>query len=206
MELRAPTTSATGRAPNNSARLYSYSFSIFVNPFGTILRARSGLRPTRGFSLLELLVAIALIGMIAATFIVSIPGLMDGLGSRPLPEILQKSVREARYQAALRKELVTLSFDNEAGAFVVRDKSGGILASRESGYGKSYGGLQVRFFQILPVKGLSSSSRESEQVEIAAVRFHPDRSSTPFIAQLDVENLRSRHRYDPFSDLEIKDE
>ena len=173
---------------------------------GTHWRAAQRVRSPRGFSILEILVALALVGLLAATVVMSIPGLMNGLGSRPMPEILQKSVRDARYQAALRKEMVSLRFDDEVGAFIVTDPAGATLTSRETGYGSDYAGLRVQFYQILPVKGLTSLAREGELVEIDAVRFHPDRSSTPFIAQLDVDNLRSRHRYDPFSDLEIKDE
>jgi len=38
-----------------------------------------------GFSILELLVALAIIALLASLFVVSIPGLMDGIGTRPLP-------------------------------------------------------------------------------------------------------------------------
>jgi len=159
-----------------------------------------------GFSILELLVALAIIALLASLFVVSIPGLMDGIGTRPLPEILQHAVRESRYQAALRKEIVTLRFDHEAGAFVVADANGNRLESIESGRGADSPDVRVEFFQILPFEGVKSLRREGKQIEIDAVRFHPDRSSTPFICQLDVGDVRSRHRYDPFSDLEIKDE
>ena len=144
--------------------------------------------------------------LLASLFVVSLPGLMQDVGSRPLPEILQKAVRDARYQAASRKEMVSLRFDAEKGAFIVFDKAGTILAERESGYGSESRDIDVRFFQILPAKGVSSLRREGEEEEIDTVRFHPDRSSTPFFAQLDIGNVRSRHRFDPFSDLEIKDE
>jgi prepilin-type N-terminal cleavage/methylation domain-containing protein len=163
-------------------------------------------RRARAFSLLELIVALALVAVLATIFIVSIPNLMDGLATRPLPEILQKAVRDARYQAALKKEIVSLRFDAEKGAFVVFDRSGATLAERESGYGPESREIAVRFFQIMPLEGVSSFRASGEQVGIELVRFHPDRSSTPFVAELDIGNVRSRHRYDPFSDLEIKDE
>lgn len=169
-------------------------------------RDRSPRDAASAFSLFEVLIALAIVALIASLFVVSLPGLMQDVGSRPLPQILQKAVRDARYQAAARKEMVSLRFDAEKGEFIVLGKGGEVLAERESGYGPDSREIDVRFFQILPAQGVSSLSREGRQEEIEVVHFHPDRSSTPFVAQLDIGNVRSRHRYDPFSDLEIKDE
>ena len=163
---------------------------------------RSSLTRNRGFSLLEILIALALVAVVSGIFIVSLPSLTDGLGSRPLETILQKSVRDARFHAAVEKERVSLVFDRERSAFVVRSDDGRELASRESGYDPE-DKISVRFEQFLPFEGLRSSG-EQARVEIPMVRFHPDRSSTPFVAILEVENQRTEHRFDPFSDLEIK--
>lgn len=184
----------------------SPSLFTFVRFLRSNRRARFRLHATPAFSLLEVLIALALMGLLAALFVVSIPGIMDGLGTRPLPEILQKAVRDARFQAASRKELVTLRFDDELGAFVVLDGAGNMIAERESGYGADNAQVEVQFYQILPYEGVDSVSRQADEVKINEVRFHPDRSSTPFVAELDVEGERSRHRFDPFSDLEVEDE
>ncbi len=160
--------------------------------------------PKGGFSLIEIIIAIALIALITGLFVANMPGLTDGLGARPLEDILQKSVRDARYQAALNKERVSLVFDPERSAFIVFSEANQELASRESGYAEE-DNVSVTFEQFLPYEGLNSRGQQ-ERIEIPLVRFHPDRSSTPFIAILNIENKRSEHRYDPFSDLEIKSE
>lgn len=160
--------------------------------------------PTGGFSLIEIIIAVALVALISGMFILNLPGLTEGLGSRPLDEILQKSVRDARYHAALHKERVSLAFDEERGAFIVFSESGEELAERKSGYAED-DRVSVTFEQFLPYAGLNSGGRQ-DRVEISLVRFHPDRSSTPFVAILKIGNERSEHRFDPFSDLEIKRE
>lgn len=159
---------------------------------------------TGGFSLIEIIIAIALLALVTGLFVTNMPGLTGGIGNRPLEDILQKSVRDARYQAALNKERVSLSFDAEQSAFLVLSEAGEILTSRESGY-DSGDNISIAFEQLLPYEGLRNSGTQ-ERVEIPLVHFHPDRSSTPFIATLNIENTRSEHRFDPFSDLEIKSE
>lgn len=161
-------------------------------------------RGQRAFTILEILVVLAIIAVLAGIFVVSIQGMSGGLGARPLPEILQKAVRDARYQSALTKEVVTLSFDHEAGAFRVRGPDGGELAQRESGYGPDNNAVVVRFEQILPREGMGSRAQD-RRAPLEAVRFHPDQSSTPFVALLEIEGRRSEHRFDPFSNLELVD-
>lgn len=168
-------------------------------------RGRTHTRRRAAFSLVEILVVIALIGLLAAVVAMNVTSMAGGLGPRPLPEILKRAVRDARFEAAFHKEVVTLRFDQEAGAFIVSDSHGNVVRSRESGYGLASGAVQVRFHQILPKTGTSAWSVREERAPIPAVRFHPDRSSTPFIAEIEINGESSEHRYDPFSNLEIVD-
>ena len=166
--------------------------------------AKAGGTGKRGFSLVELIIAIALVAIVMGIFVVGLPSLTKGLGEPPLPEILHKSVRDARYHAGMRKEQTRLIFDEERSLFIVLSENGEELSSRKSGY-TADDRIEVTFEQFLPFEGIRSRGRE-QRVEIPHVRFHPDHSSTPFVATIMIEGDRTEHRYDPFSDLEIEEE
>lgn len=164
-------------------------------------------RATRaaGFSLIEILVVLALIALLGSMLVVNITSMTGGLGPRPLPEILKRAVRDARFEAASRKEVVTLHFAAELGAFVVRDAAGQAVRERETGLGPGARGVAVRFEQILPQQGTSGWNLRDRREEINALRFAPDRSSTPFVAIVEADGRSSEHRFDPFSNLEVVD-
>ena len=143
--------------------------------------------------------------LIGSLFLSNLDSLLQDLGTRPLPDIMKDAIRESRYQAALNKETIYLTFDEELSTFSIRNTQGIELISFESGYAPRENLVNIQFYQILPQKGLHPGSRRSEESKIDAVRFRPDRSSTPFVVELKLEGETSRHRFDPFSDLEIAD-
>lgn len=162
-------------------------------------------RRDQGFTLLEVLVIVFLVGLLSGLVMVSIGAILNGIGTPPIDRTLRNAVREARYQAASTKEPVTLRYDEEAGAFVIEDSRGKELLSIPTGYGADPRDLEIAFFQVLPWEG-TASIRDQETVPIPAVTFHPDRSSTPFAVELEVERERETLRFDPFSDIVLPDE
>lgn len=156
----------------------------------------------RGFSLIEIVVTLAIVALVAGLMVMNIGAIIQGLGTRPLPETLHDAVQEARYQAAATKQTVFLRFDPETATFRIAGENGEELGTIDTGYDPDDRDVEVVFEQILPARGLSGLGRQ-EQVEIPYVRFHPDRSSTPFVAHLRYDDESSTHRYDPFSDLEL---
>lgn len=171
------------------------------------MRSKASTRHERGFSLVEILIVLALITVIGGLFVTNLDSIFDGLGDPPPPELLHKAVREARFEAASTKGTVYLSYDSESGKYKLSGQDGESIAELNSGLDTEYSSDQIEFFQILPEKGLSSlNAGDGERVRIASVRFNPDRSSTPFVAKMEYDDIRSEHRYDPFSDLEISDE
>lgn len=164
----------------------------------------TGNDPRRGFSLVELIIVIALIALIGGLVAMNAEAILRGLGEEPVDRVLRKAVREARYQAAALKEPTTLRFDEETATFIVNDAAGAELAAFSTGMDDRPGALLIDFEQLLPAQGLSPYTRP-ETVAIGQVTFRPDRSSTPFQVVVDLENGRFTQRFDPFSDIVIDD-
>ncbi len=158
-----------------------------------------------GFTLIELIIVIGLMTLLAGLVVVNVTPIFEGLGAPPIERTLKQAVREARYQAALEKEATFLRFDREASAFIITNAVNSELAKLTTGYeGKAADELEIQFYQLLPERGLSSIRRTVDRAEIQRVRFQPDRSSTPFEAEIHFGRDVSLHRYDPFSAVELK--
>lgn len=161
-------------------------------------------RNRAAFTLIEILVALALIALASGLLVGNLGTLLKELGPEPLPTQLHLAIREARYQAALRKESVLLRFDAETATFLITTSQGTQIEARPTKLDPEEETLEVTFRQYLPGRGLNADARQ-ETIEIDHVRFNPDRSSTPFLAEVREGMEESTHRYDPFSDLELAD-
>ena len=157
----------------------------------------------RGFSLIELIIVIALIALVGGMIVVNAEAMLRGLGEEPVERILHKAVREARFQAAYLKEPTQVRYDEETLSFVLDTQTGSRLNAWSTGLGEN-SSLDVIFEQILPQEGLTRVLNE-ETVEIPVVTFRPDRSSTPFQVTFDLGREEFTQRYDPFSDIVIED-
>ncbi len=160
--------------------------------------------PRGGFTLVEVLIVMGLLTLLAGLVVVNVTPIFEGLGAPPLDRTLRQAVREARYQAAMEKETTFLRFDRERSAFVVTNAVNSELAVLETGHDPEEADIRITFFQLLPERGLRSGALTEERAEITRVRFQPDRSSTPFEAEIRFAGETTRHRYDPFSAVELR--
>jgi prepilin-type N-terminal cleavage/methylation domain-containing protein len=98
--------------------------------YGPMVRMVRPVRPTisatgtdlprcAGFTLIEILLVLALILLIGTLAVYNVANLSRMRDERPVDEVLLNAVREARYQAAINKELCWLSYDSEKGIFHV---------------------------------------------------------------------------------------
>ena len=156
----------------------------------------------RGFTLIELILVIALIALVGGLMVINAQAILRGLGEEPVDRILQKAVREARYQAASMKEPAFLFYDEERGQLQVFSETGRQLASFSVTGGEDF--PEIEFEQILPGWGTDGSGRD-ETAEIEQVVFRPDRSSTPFQVTVSEGMQSFTLRYDPFSAIVIDD-
>lgn len=154
----------------------------------------------RGFSLLELLVVIALIALAGGLVAINAKSILEGLGEEPPERIFLAALREARFQAAFRQEKTRLLFNDEDQALLLYGESGELLER----YPFSDKELTVSFVQILPARGVNRLSRE-EISPIESIFFRQDRSSTPFRVTFDSGTRSFSQRFDPFSDTVLED-
>jgi len=162
----------------------------------------TGSKGARGFSLIEIIIVVALIALIGGLVAINAQSILRGLGEEPVEVILQKAVREARFQAAYLKDSVRLAWDEEEAAFRITSANGAVITTFpiESGSGN----MEIVFEQVLPFEGLNRSDILNT-IETESLTFRPDRSSTPFQVIIDLGPVSFTQRYDPFSDIVIED-
>lgn len=142
------------------------------------MAARAGARSLAAFTLLEILLAVALIGLLSAGLVAGATHLLDGRARTPT-EIFWESVREARRTALTLERETRLSFNAEEKAFVVEAEGGG----------KTFGlpeiaDLSVSFMPALSTGGaLLIGGVLVDTEEIESVTFYPDGTCTPFRVQ-----------------------
>ncbi len=123
---------------------------------------------------------------------------MQGLGKPEVPKIFRNAVREARYHAGKEKSVVALRFDKETASFIIEDENGTELAHFTTEIDPD--SLTVDFLLVPAGEGLDLNRIGSQRdIFIDELRFHPDRSSTPFKIRIGFENEILTQTYDPFS-------
>lgn len=153
-----------------------------------------------GFSLLEILLVIALIALASSILITNFTTFSDFTQEAIPEEVLAAAIRKARFIAAADRITTKLRYDDESGTLQI-DPTGDQF-SINSDFGPDGRG-EIRFFLIPPAVGLSSFSDPNEaKLKTKAVVFAPDRSSSPFIAEIDSgRGSPTRLRFDPFSSV-----
>lgn len=158
-----------------------------------------GRRKVAGFTLIEVMVTLFLIGLLSTLAIVRLDAILGGFGEPDIGEALDQAVRMARYEAAERKEPVFLVYDPEQFAFVVSDRQGGTVAALKTAYGQA-DAVAVALLVEPPGQGRPDRRfGRPELVEVAALRFDPDRSAPAFTARWSAAGETGQARYDAFS-------
>lgn len=153
-----------------------------------------------GFTLIEILLVIALIALAASVVIVNFTAFADRDDSTSPEEVLTAAIRRARFIAAAERITTQLRYDEDSGSLQI-DPIGEQFPIN-SDFGPDGRGL-IRFFLIPPAEGLGPfPDPKRSTLRTPAVAFAPDRSSSPFIAEVDSgQGMPTRLRYDPFSSL-----
>lgn len=151
------------------------------------------------FTLIEIVLVIALMAVAAGIVIANFVAFADrGEETSPV-ETLHSAIRSARFHAASSRQLTTLQFDKENGQLVL--SSGDSFPLNED-FGQDGPG-EINFYLVPPAEGLAPfPDPESSDLETSAVSFAPDRSSSPFVVEIDTGSGNAeRLVFDPFSSL-----
>jgi hypothetical protein len=113
-------------------------------------------------------------------------------------DTLRAAIRSARFHAASERQPATLSFDKETGALVINGELQFPLDARFT-----EGSGEIRFYLVPPAEGMGNfPDPENSRLETQEVVFTPDRSSNPFVAEIDTNTgTPQRIIFDPFSSL-----
>ncbi len=160
-------------------------------------------RRTSGFTLIEICLVLGLIATVTGLFIMNFARMIDQGDDVSADEVLINATREARFMAARTRSTTSLHFDAESGSLEISNGTGD---SNSFQLGDPFGstpGAEVRFYLVPASEGLSPpQDPERAQMETKQVRFAPDRSSSPFVVELDYgSGTPERLIFDPFSNL-----
>ncbi|MDQ8193371.1 type II secretion system protein [Coraliomargarita sp. SDUM461004] len=164
------------------------------------LRSRASNRPRAhaGFTLLEIILVFALISLAAGVIIANFTTFLNFDDRIDPEETLRAAIRSARFQAASERQITSLSFDKESGALRLNDSTNFPLSDDFKN-----GASEIRFYLVAPARGMGPFPKaERSQLETKRVHFAPDRSSSPFVAEIDTgTGSPERIIFDPFSSL-----
>jgi prepilin-type N-terminal cleavage/methylation domain-containing protein len=157
-------------------------------------------RSPRGFTLIEILLVLALMALAASVVLVNFVAFSErGESTNPV-DVLRTAVREARFQAAADRVMTELSYDSETGQLVVNPGAQSFALNSDF---TEVGRGEIRFYLIPPAEGLGALPEPNDtRLEATKVRFAPDRSSSPFVAEIDSgRGSPERIAFDPFSSI-----
>jgi prepilin-type N-terminal cleavage/methylation domain-containing protein len=148
-----------------------------------------------GFTLIEILLALALVGLLSWVFIGGSEALLRDRGASP-DEQFWKACGAARKEALEEQKPVLLSYDDRAKAFVLNDGAAKVNLP--------FSGAEDTVIDFHPVKSDSSSSvliggTLVETQPLAAASFYSDGTCTAFRAQVRTRDGAHLLAVDPWT-------
>jgi prepilin-type N-terminal cleavage/methylation domain-containing protein len=172
------------------------------------LTPRSGFRHSEGFTLVEVLLVLALVGVITGLVAGNVGAFITGAQFEPPDRVLKKAILDAIYESSESKRATYLSFEANSSSFRVNDRVGAQINTHsiykeELDDGKEV--PKVIFKAIGPESGPGGGSTiyDEEELILTRIPFHYG-SSVPFEVEIVFKDQLSRHRFDPFSGFVLK--
>ena len=175
--------------------------------------SKISIKQDSGFSLIEVLLVLALIGVMAAIVAGNAGAFIQAGSFEPPVRVLKKAVLDAYYFAGERKEATFLFYDEENASFMVSDASGKILETHsvfknlnQKDQIENDDFPEVQFRAVGPLSGTSGgrSIYRKNQLLLNRVRFHSG-SSVAFEAHIRHRGEEQKFLFDPFSGFVLSD-
>ena len=181
---------------------------------GIELTSLKRVKSIQAFSLIEILLVLALLSVLAGVVAGNLGAFIKGANFEPPQRVLKKAVLDAVYFSSERKRATFLSYDEENATFLVSDSMGGTLAEH-----RVYKDLddeikqdganipKVSFLAVGPLSGVDGDDSKYDEDELLLQRipFHSG-SSIPFQATLEFGGQETEMYFDPFSGYVLKGE
>lgn len=163
----------------------------------------------RGFTLTEILIAIALILIIGSLAVFNFERMAGGVGELSPARALQSQIRQGRFLALQRRSPVVLSHNSETHTYDLQDRLGNVLESLADGADDQDATFTLSFTPILPLKDTTTDPNitDEESVEyskkdpVHSLLFDPSGVTAPVKVTLEIEGKDTiEYRLDPFSE------
>ncbi len=156
-------------------------------------------RSRAGFTLLEIVVVLAIIGLVSTVALMNFDGLFGGFGQRPPEDVLHTAVRQARYEAAMRMCRTFLTFDEERNAFVLVDQNGENCGIFSLGDKEKFGRFEIEFIPVLPTETVhGKDDDEPSKYPVERLSFDPNGCALPVVVHIRGGDAPQEIRLDPF--------
>ncbi len=160
----------------------------------------------RGFTLVEILLVIALIGLFSTLFLVNLDSLMQVSESEAVETTFWEASREARTRALVDRAPQALRYDEETAAFIVEAQGTG--AGRRFHIDRDRWPedfkIEIELQKRLPASQFSLvRGRLVEMRAVPMVQFYPDGTCTPFVLSMKVGRDERTIEIDPWTGAEL---
>jgi prepilin-type N-terminal cleavage/methylation domain-containing protein len=175
---------------------------------GRVVYAPRGETPAAGgFTLTEILIAIALIVIIGGLSAVDMNSVANNITHLSPAKVLQATIRQARYLAMLRMDNVVLTHDNSTRSFNLLDDKGDVLEQDPDGLDNPDANLTVTFTPIMALtdlvtdpSGQSDDDNNLSKIPSQRLVFHATGSTPPVKVTLSIDGNDTKFNLDPFSE------
>jgi len=171
---------------------------------GKRIAANANGRAGPGFTLVEIILTLALVGLLSSIFVLNIGALVRQGELETLENEFWKAARSAHQRAVFEQRPYALSFDEERRAFVLASGANRQLFRVDTSQLEEDAPLEVSFRERLPEDGFRLVRGELVTTrEIASAVFHPDGTCSPFSVSLVIADYRSSYQIDPWTCAEL---
>ncbi|MGE9289541.1 MAG: type II secretion system protein [Puniceicoccales bacterium] len=146
----------------------------------------------RGFTLIEILLVIALIGLLSGLMLTDWGNVADSFGRRSWRQSIEETFRRAHYLAETGDQAIRLRFDPEERTLHLEEaESGELLESTDLS--------TVESIRRVTAPGLGSSLGNLRSDDYFTLRFGRDGSAEPIFFEVTRESSRTTLHNHPFS-------
>ncbi len=156
-----------------------------------------------GFTLFELLLVLALIGLFSTVFVLNIGSLMKDGEMETLEREYWRAVESARTGAVFEQQAHFLEWDPKGKRFLVL--SGGTAQAFPVEIDSPVDlEIDVRFEEIAPENSyVLIAGRLVEKREIVKVGFFPDGTCSPYEVSMKIADFETRFQMDPWTGVQL---
>jgi type II secretion system protein H len=159
-----------------------------------------------GFTLIEMLLVFALIGVFATLFVLNAESLVKESTMQAVQAKFWNAVREARSEAIVHRRAQALWFDKKAAAFVVENVETGTKETfpiKRDDWAPDTELVVALKKQVDSNQHTMIAGELQTLREIPEARFFPDGACTPFVATFTVANEEAQIEIDPWTGAEL---